>query len=434
MEKKDLQYQSGLGNIFESEALPGALPKNQNSPQKAPFGLYAEQLSGAPFTAPRAENAKVWFYRTVPSVVHGSFQRIAEKEWKSFPFNQDPTSPNQFRWNPLPEPKAPTDFIAGMFTMVGNGSHASRNGCAISLYALNSGMGERYFYHSDAELMILPQSGELFIYTECGALTVKPLEMCVIPLGMKFQVSPLTGKSTGYVCENFGAHFRLPELGPIGANGLAHPRHFLSPVAKYEEKKGEFRLLTKFEGHLWEAPVGHSPLDVVAWAGNHVPYKYDLTLFNTINTVSFDHPDPSLFTVMTSPTAVPGTANVDFVIFPPRWMVAEHTFRPPYYHRNTMSEFMGLIQGVYDAKQTGFVPGGSSLHNRMSAHGPDQETFEAASRADLKPQQIKETLAFMWESVLAFQTTAFALKTNQLQKDYQSCWSGLKSHFNPKQK
>lgn len=432
MSNSDLKYLSGFGNQFESEALSGALPREQNSPQSVPFGLYAEQLSGTAFTAPRHSNSKVWLYRIRPSVVHETFLLIDGKNWKGAPYSNSPASPNQYRWDPVSELTSPTDFVDGIMTIAGNGSHAARNGCAVGLYSLNAPMTDRYFYNSDAEMMVLPQSGELVINTECGVLHVKPTELVVIPHGMKFQVAPVNGKSSGYVCENFGAAFRLPDLGPIGANGLANARHFLSPVAKYEDKTGKFRITTKYEGNLWETTTDRSPLDVVAWAGNLVPYKYDLNLFNTINSVSFDHPDPSIFTVLTSPSAIAGTANIDFVIFPPRWMVAEHTFRPPYYHRNTMSEFMGLIKGVYDAKQGGFVPGGSSLHNRMSAHGPDNATFEGASRAELKPQRYEDTLAFMWESSLAFHPTDFAMGTNLLQKDYLKCWQGLKKHFNPK--
>lgn len=425
MSANDLKYLSGFGNHFESEAVSGTLPKNQNSPQTVTGGLFAEQLSGTAFTAPRVSNFKIWLYRKRPSVVHGEFRLIDSKKWMSESAKKSPPTPNQLRWDPIGEQKSPTDFIDGIHTMAINGSYTARNGCAVSLYFTNSAMGERYFYNSDAEMLIVPQGGELLVRTECGSLMVKPTEICVVPHGMKFQANPVGAFSSGYICENYGAPFRIPDLGPIGANGLANPRHFLSPVAQFEEKKGNFKLITKYEGGLWEAPIDHSPLDVVGWAGNYVPYKYDLSLFNTINTVSFDHPDPSIFTVLTSPTAVAGTANVDFVIFPPRWMVAENTFRPPYYHRNTMSEFMGLIHGVYDAKQTGFVPGGSSLHNRMSAHGPDKATFDAASKMELKPQKLDSTLAFMWESVLAFHPTEFALTTPLLQKDYQKCWQGL---------
>jgi len=429
----ELKYFSGLGNHFESESLVGALPKTQNSPQKAAYGLYAEQLSGTSFTAPRHEAQKVWLYRIRPSVLHEVFQPLEQPLLKTAPLAESPT-PNQMRWDPLVPPTRPTDFIEGLVTIAGNGHVAKNSGCAVHYYFMNKPMNDRFFYNSDGELLFVPRKGEVLFKTECGHLSVKSGEIAVIPRGMKFQASPVEGYADGYLCENYGANFRLPSLGPIGANGLANPRNFLSPVATYEDKTGKFKLVTKFQGGLWEADMGHSPLDVVAWAGNYAPYKYDLSLFNTMNTVSFDHPDPSIFTVLTSPSQTPGVANVDFVIFPARWIVAENTFRPPYYHRNYMSEFMGLIYGQYDAKPEGFAPGGMSLHNAMSAHGPDTEAFLKATEASLKPEYLDKTLAFMFESNQVFVPTSFALSTPHRQKDYLGVWRGLKSHFDPKKR
>ncbi len=422
-----LIYQSGFGNEFATEAMAGALPVGQNSPQRAPLGLYAEQLSGTAFTAPRAHNLRSWLYRIRPSVIHKPFKQIENKRWLSAPFTDAVTSPNQLRWNPLPLPDAPTDFIDGMMTMAGNGDVGMQVGVAAHVYAVNVSM-KRFFYNADGELLIVPQQGELTIHTELGVLEIVPGEIAVLPRGLKFRVE-CAGAVRGYVCENYGAPFRLPELGPIGANGLANARDFLTPVAAYENEEDDFRLVAKFQGNLWEAEINHSPLDVVAWHGNYAPYKYDLARFNTINTVSFDHPDPSIFTVLTSPSDTAGTANVDFVIFPPRWMVAEHTFRPPWFHRNVMSEFMGLIRGEYDAKPSGFLPGGASLHNCMSPHGPDAEAFEKTSHAELTPKKYENTLAFMFESRYVFRTTAFALETTALQQDYWECWQGLPKNF-----
>lgn len=418
-----LQYQSGFGNEFVTEALPGALPQGQNSPQQVPFGLYAEQLSGTAFTAPRAVNRRSWLYRIRPSVLHKPFKQISNRLLRSAPFNELPPTPNQLRWDPLPLPTEPTDFVDGLVTIAGN------DGIAIHIYAANRSMQERFFYNADGELLIVPQLGRLRFHTELGALDIAPGEICVVPRGVKFRVELLDSQARGYVCENYGAPFKLPDLGPIGANGLANPRDFQIPVAAYEDREGDFGLVAKFQGNLWEAEIGHSPLDVVAWHGNYAPYKYDLARFNTINTVSFDHPDPSIFTVLTSPTDTPGTANCDFVIFPSRWVVAEHTFRPPYFHRNVMNEYMGLISGQYDAKETGFVPGGGSLHNCMSAHGPDADTFERASQAELTPQRYDNTLAFMFESCMVIRPTKFAMETMALQHDYFECWQGLKKHF-----
>lgn len=430
---KALQYQSGFGNHQESESLPGALPVGRNSPRKSPYGLYAEQLSGSAFTSPRAENFRSWLYRIRPSVAHGSYEQMDSRQFVSFvSASENPATPNQYRWDPRPLPTRPTDFVESLFTVAVNGSAQSRQGCSALVYSFNRPMDKDYFYNADGEMLFVPENGGLQVRTEMGALEVVPTEICVVPRGVKFQINPLGDACRGYICENYGAPLRLPQLGPIGANGLANPRDFLAPVASYEDKAGDFRIIAKFQGALWECRLKHSPLDVVAWHGNYCPYKYDLKRFNTINTVSFDHPDPSIFTVLTSPTPQLGVANLDFVIFPPRWMVAQDTFRPPYFHRNCMSEFMGLIQGTYDAKAHGFVAGGYSLHNCMSAHGPDAETFKAASDGSDAPTYLKETLAFMFETFLVFVPTAQALQAKELQKDYLACWQGLTSHFNPK--
>ncbi|HEX5086112.1 MAG TPA: homogentisate 1,2-dioxygenase [Blastocatellia bacterium] len=428
-----IHYQSGFGNEFATEAIPGALPVGQNSPQKAPYGLYAEQLSGSAFTSPRSTNRRTWTYRIRPSVTHKPFRQIPNNALRSSPFNETPVTPNQLRWDPQPLPSTPVDFIDGLITMAGCGDLVSQAGAGIHIYACAASMRDRFFYNADGEMLIVPQSGSLLIRTELGVLDVAPGEICVLPRGLKFLVELPDGKARGYVCENYGAQFRLPELGLIGSNGLANARDFLSPVAAYDESEGDFHIVAKFQGNLWEAAIDHSPLDVVAWHGNYAPYKYDLARFNTINTVSFDHPDPSIFTVLTSPSDTQGVANVDFVIFPPRWMVAEHTFRPPYFHRNVMSEFMGLIFGQYDAKEEGFAPGGASLHNCMSAHGPDADAFEKAGEADLKPQRYENTLAFMFESRYVIRPTKFAMETDALQKDYFDCWRGLKKHFDSRE-
>jgi homogentisate 1,2-dioxygenase len=418
-----LRYLSGFGNELATEAIDGALPREQNSPQRAPHGLYAEQLSGTPFTAARHANRRAWLYRIRPSVLHEPFKRL--KEAAAF----DEATPNQLRWDPFPIPHDPCDFVDRLLPICGNGSAALSTGMAAHVYAANRSMTDRFFHDADGELLIVPESGALRIATELGLLDAAPGEIAVIPRGVKFRVALPGGAARGYVCENFGALFRLPDLGLIGANGLAAARDFLTPVAAFEEREGNFELVAKFQGQLWHARIDHSPLDVVAWHGNYAPYKYDLRRFNAVSSVSFDHPDPSIFTVLTSPSEVPGTANADFVIFPPRWLVAEHTFRPPYFHRNFMNEYMGLISGVYDAKAEGFAPGGGSLHNCMSGHGPDAATFERASSAKLEPQHLDETLAFMFESRYVLRPSVFAMEAPQLQRDYWKCWQGLRKHF-----
>ena len=421
-------YLSGFGNEFATEALPGALPQHRNSPQQVAYGLYAEQISGTAFTAPRSHNRRSWLYRIRPAAVHGSFVPLDAPRLVSRFDNAAP--PNQLRWSPLPMPTAPTDFIDGWVTMAGNGSAEAMMGCAVHLYAANRSMDGRYFYNADAELLIVPQLGRLRIATELGVLNVEPQEIAVIPRGVRFQVMLPDGEARGYLCENFGALLQLPDMGPIGSNGLANPRDFLTPVAHYEDLEGDFELVTKFGGRLWRAPIGHSPLDVVAWHGNYAPYKYDLRHFNAIGSISYDHPDPSIFLVLQAPSDTPGVDTLDFVIFPPRWLVAEDTFRPPWFHRNVASEFMGLIHGAYDAKADGFVPGGSSVHNCMSGHGPDAATFDKASSADTRqPHKVSDTMAFMFETRNVLVPTAQALASPQLQGDYQQCWAGITKRF-----
>jgi homogentisate 1,2-dioxygenase len=427
----DLQYQSGFGSEFATEALPGALPVGQNSPQRAPYGLYTEQMSGTPFTAPRATNRRSWLYRIRPSVMHKPFQPANRRMLRSTPFDEVQTPPNQMRWDPISIPSEATDFVEGLVTFAGNGDASAHSGVAIHLYAANRSMDRRVFFNADGEMLIVAQQGRVLFHTEFGRIGVVPGEICVIQRGVKFRVELLDDSARGYICENYGALFRLPDLGPIGANGLANPRDFQTPVASYEDIEDDFRIVSKFQGQLWEAETDHSPLDIVAWHGNYAPYKYELSRFNCINSVTFDHPDPSIYTVLTSPSEIPGTANCDFVIFPQRWMVAEHTFRPPWFHRNFMNEFMGLIHGQYDAKAEGFVPGGCSLHNCMAGHGPDAATYEKASNAELKPVKLDDTLAFMFETRFVCRPTKYALDTADLQHDYYECWQGLKKHFDP---
>ncbi|WP_419816908.1 homogentisate 1,2-dioxygenase [Glacieibacterium sp.] len=416
---------TGFGNSFASEGVAGALPVGRNSPQRVPFGLYAEQLSGTAFTAPRSENRRAWFYRLRPTANHKAFQPYTgAAHLRSAPFVEAPASPNRLRWDPLPLPDVPTDWVDGLVTYGGNGDVAIGSGVGIHLYAANVDM-TRAFFSADGELLIVPQEGRLLVDTEQGRIELAPLQIALIPRGLRFRVSLPDGTARGYVLENYGGLFRLPDLGPIGSNGLANSRDFETPVAWFEDVDAPCEVVQKFQGGLWSTTLDHSPFDVVAWHGNLAPCRYDLTRFNTMNTVSFDHPDPSIFTVLTSPSAVPGTANCDFVIFPPRWMVAEDTFRPPWFHRNVMSEFMGLITGAYDAKAGGFSPGGASLHNQMNGHGPDQASYDKAVRDDLKPHRIADTMAFMFETRDVVRPTGWAMTTPTMQLDYDDVWSGF---------
>src|SRR6185295_18446826 len=429
MAASERAYLSGFGNEFSSEAVSGALPKEQNAPQKPPLGRYIEELNGTAFTAPRGVSRSDWTYRIRPSATHKPFRSISAGLVRSGPFNEVPPTPNQLRWKPIPMPTAPTDFVDGIATLGGNGDPLQQAGAAVHMFAANTSMRDRFFYNADGELVIVPQQGRLTVHTELGILDVQPGEICLVPRGVKFRIELPDGSARGYICENYGQHLRLPDLGPIGTAGLANARDFLAPVAAFEDREGDFRIVAKFGGGLWEAEIDHSPLDIVAWRGNYVPFKYDLNRFQCINTVTFDHPDPSIYCVLASPTAVPGTSNVELGCFPPRWTVAEHTFRPPPFHRNVASEFLGLISGEYIGKSDAFVPGSASLHNCMSGHGPDAAAYQRGREADLKPQYLDNTLVFLFETQLAVRPTKFALETDLLERDYYTHWQGLKKHF-----
>jgi homogentisate 1,2-dioxygenase len=385
-------YLTGFANHHATEAVPGALPRGRNSPQKPAFGLYTEQYSGTAFTMPRHENRRSWLYRIRPSADHPPFVAYAGAANFAATAPDAPPAPNRLRWDPIPASPPGTDFVDGIVTTLFNRRPADLEGVAVHLFAANAAMADRVFSSADGELLILPQQGRLDIRTEFGRVEVAP-----------------------------GHAARDPDLGPIGANGLANPRDFETPVAAFEDRDGPVELIQKWGGRLWTTTLDHSPLDVVAWHGNLAPCRYDLAAFQAIGTVSFDHPDPSIFTVLTSPSTVAGRANVDFVIFPPRWMVAEDTFRPPWFHRNVMSEAMGLLAGEYDAKAEGFAPGGLSLHNLMAGHGPDVDSWRRASEAELKPVKLKGTMAFMIESCWSFEVTAEALGRSQ--PDYDSAWA-----------
>lgn len=428
----DRDYMTGFGNTFETEALPGALPQGQNSPQRCKYGLYAEQLSGSAFTMPQHANERSWLYRIRPSVMHVTpFNPEPAGHMRTAPCREPHSLPiGAQRWDPLPLPEEPTTFVEGMLTMTTAGDADSHAGIGVHVYACNHSMQDEYFFNRDGEYLIVPEQNGLCIRTEFGVLEIAPGDVAIIPRGVVFRVELHAATARGYICENYGARFVLPDRGPIGANCLANPRDFKYPTAAYEEKDGTTcRLLAKWGGDLFSCEIGHSPLDVVAWHGNYAPCKYDLRTFSPVGAIAFDHPDPSIFTVLTSQSETPGTGNVDFVIFPDRWAVTENTFRPPWYHRNIMSEFMGLIYGQYDAKAEGFVPGGMSLHNSMLPHGPDADAFEKASNADLKPVKLENTMAFMFESCLPQRITGYAAHTPARQAGYTECWQPLAKSF-----
>ena len=427
-----LAYMTGFGNDFETESLPGALPVGRNSPQKCPYGLYAEQLSGSPFTAPSSVNQRSWLYRIRPSVLHsGRAVKAAPGLWRTAPCAEADMPPGQLRWSPEPLPSAAVTLVEGIRTMTTAGDAGAQTGLGAHVYVATASMVDEYLTNADGEMLFVPQQGGLRFVTELGIIEAHPGEIVVIPRGVKMRVELLDGPVRGYICENYGGAFRLPERGPIGANCLANSRDFLTPVAAWEDRETPSVLYTRSGGVLWRSELRQSPLDVIAWHGNYAPYKYDLRRFSPVGAVLFDHPDPSIYTVLTAPSDTPGMANIDFVIFPERWMTAENTFRPPWYHVNIMSEFMGLIYGQYDAKPHGFVPGGISLHNSMLPHGPDHEAFEHASTVELKPTKLANTMAFMFETRYPQRVTAHAASAPTLQPDYADCWSGLKKHFDP---
>ncbi|GGC64889.1 homogentisate 1,2-dioxygenase [Chelatococcus reniformis] len=428
----DLEYLSGFGNGFETEALPGALPIGRNSPQRCPYGLYAEQLSGSPFTAPRTTNERSWLYRIRPTVAHwGEFRKVDKGLWRTAPAAEVDTPIAPLRWDPFPIPNEALSFIDAVRTITTAGDAGSHAGMGAHVYLVTRSMENDYFYNADGEMLFVPQEGELRLATEFGRIDIEPGEIAVIPRGVKLRVELKRGPARGYICENYGGAFTLPERGPIGANCLANQRDFLTPVAAYEDRDAPSRLFVKWSGALWAADIAHSPLDVVAWHGNYYPYKYDLRRYSPVGPVLYDHADPSIFTVLTSPSETPGTANVDFVVFCDRWLVAENTFRPPWYHMNVMSEFMGLVYGQYDAKPHGFVPGGISLHNTLLPHGPDVEAFEKASSVELKPHKLEGTMAFMFETRFPQRVTAFAANAAERQTGYGRYGQELRKTFDP---
>lgn len=432
MQSNYASYMPGFGNDFETEALTGALPKGQNSPQKCPYGLYAEQLSGTPFTAPRGKNERSWCYRIRPSVKHiNRFEKVDMPFWKSAPNILDEIiSLGQYRWNPIPS-NIDTNFITGMRTMTTAGDVNTQVGMAAHIYVATNSMDNEYFYSADSELLIVPQEGQLRFFTEMGIIDLEPQEIAIIPRGLLFKVDIINGPARGFVCENYGAKFDLPNRGPIGANCLANPRDFKTPKAAFEDNSITSTVTIKWCGQFHITEIDHSPLDIVAWHGNYAPCKYDLRTFSPVGALLFDHPDPSIFTVLTAPSGVEGTANIDFVLFRDRWSVAENTFRPPWYHKNIMSELMGNIHGVYDAKPEGFAPGGMSLHNMMLPHGPDMDAFEKATNSKLGPQKMENTMSFMFETRFPQHLTSYAAKDAPLQDDYIECWSSLKKNFSP---
>ena len=431
------EYQNGFGNVLESETIPGTLPQGRNNPKT--ISLYTEQLSGSAFTQPRNLNLHTWLYRTQPSVVHNAQNPFQYGDF--FGGGEDPTQgvldPNAMRWSPFlsdDDASSSHTFATGMHLLGSSGDPTTKSGLAIYVYLCRQDMKDSYMYNSDGDFLIVPQEGTLDVSTELGRLSVKPREIAVIPRGIVFSVN---GNGRGYVLEIYKGHFVLPELGPIGSNGLANARDVQYPVAWTEapfSKGTPATLYNKFGSRLWHKSITTTPFNVVAWHGNYLPFKYDLKNFCAVNSVTYDHLDPSIYTVLTCAGDEPGTALCDFVIFPPRWMSTDsNTFRPPWFHRNTMTEFMGLIQGGYDAKK-GFEAGGASLHSCMTPHGPDAVTYDKAVADPCdKPTYFSGGLAFMFETSHMLRLSKYALDHACRDVDYSKCWEQLPDRFSSEQ-
>lgn len=416
-----------------TEAIEGALPIAQSTPQRPPYGLYTEKISGSAFQAARHDNQQTWLYRIIPSASHQPFDlKPSNDDERSGNFNaygELVYVPTQSRWDPF-DLDHKSDWTHSMHLLCAAGDVATKSGMGYFIYTAGQSMDlKSAFSSTDGELLIIPQTGVLDIKTELGNLLVRPLEVCVIPRGIKYNVSLPEGPARGYALELHQGVFTLPNLGPLGSFGCANTRDFQIPVAAYDDdtENSEYKIINKFNGRLYETVQDHSPFDVVSWHGTYFPYKYDLGRFMLVGSISYDHPDPSIFTLLTSSEGV-----AEIAIFPPRWLVMENTFRPPWFHRNTMAELMGLIQGEYDARQDGgFRPGGVSLHNTMAGHGPDSVTHARASEVDLVPQRVGEgSMAFVIETPLILGLSQWAWTSEKRQGDYSAkTWLGLKSYF-----
>lgn len=422
-EATDASYLSGFGNEHATEALPGALPVGRNSPQKLPYGLYAEQVNGSAFTVPRSENQRSWLYRIYPTAAaQGAWARTHNERLDE---SDEPleTSPERCRWRPWTAEVGEIDFVDGLFRLCQSGGARERRGMSLYVYAANRSMRNRVFSSVDGELIILPQQGSIRVRTEMGNLRVEPGEMVLLPRGIRFSVELQGDACKGFVCENLGMAFRLPERGLIGANGLANARDFLAPVAAYEVDDTRFESIAKFGGRIWSSTLSRTPFDVVAWHGTYAPFKYDMRRFNAVHSVSYDHTDPSVFTALTSPSGIAGVANVDFAVLPPRWIVANETFRPPYYHRNIMSEIVVSLRGAPESRGTEYHVGSCHVHNAMAPHGPDPEILQKASNAPLAPRW-EDTLMVMFESFLPYGVPREAAQARDRDTNYESNWDG----------
>ena len=427
--------QGGFANAFESEALPDALPRDQNSPRLSAYGLYAEQINATGFVARREHNRRSWVYRIRPAAQHSKLEPLDHPTYRQ-DFDLDNPEPNLSGWAPLPMPDSPTDFVDGIYTLGGSGGAEVRRGFAVHLYVANRSMENRSFYNADGEMLLVPQQGKLTLQTESGVLDVDPGMVAIIPRGLKFSVLLREDHARGYIGEVFGRSFHLPERGPVGANGLADSRHFRAPVAYHENRLVPgYSITAKFCGKLFGATQDYSPYDVVAWHGDYTPYVYELRHFSPVINGRMDHADPSIFSVLTAPLDEEGANNLDFVFFPPRWDVSEGTFRPPFFHRNAVTEINGIIRDPAGYKAP-FYSGGCFITPAMTAHGIRAGGVEGflsmSDEAADRPHRFRDnSMWFQFETVLPFYLTSWAKKAGQRIDDWHHIWGTYRDHYQP---
>ncbi|ORX94816.1 homogentisate 1,2-dioxygenase [Clohesyomyces aquaticus] len=432
-------YQCGFGNRFASESIPSVLPRGQNCPQRVKYDLYSEQLNGSSFVSARQALQHVWMYRIRPSVVHGELSRSdlnSKLEAYFGPANpRVEYNPSQQAWNPFPVPEASPsssiDFVHGLRTVAGQGDPTSKQGIAIHIYTANASMQNRAFCNNDGDFLILPQQGRLDIQTELGNVMVRPGELAVIQAGIRFKVSLPDGPSRGYIQEIFGAHYELPELGPIGSNGMALPRDFEYPVASFDlDSSSIWEIVYKLAGTLHSCHQPHTPFDVVAWHGNYAPYKYAIEKFINMANVERDQADPTIYCVLTARSIIPGVSLTDFLVFTPKWISTTNTFRPPYYHRNMSTEVMGLVYGTYGGSSHVLEPGGLSYEASYMPHGETYETWKMATTQDLRPTRAcEDTLAFMFHVSVPLMLTQWAMESPARNPTDVKVLAGFEGHF-----
>jgi homogentisate 1,2-dioxygenase len=432
---REMTTLEGFGAPLQSEALPGALPLHQNSPRHAPYGLYPEQLSGTAFGLPRHKNLRTWLYRIRPSAQQSPFRPLRHETFTTA-FTSEPVEPNLFGWRPCPIPSAGQDFVDGIVTLGGAGDGHSRRGYALHWFTANRSMDNRAFCNADGDFLLVPQLGELTLVTELGVLEVGTGQIALLPRGLRYSVVLRSPAARGFIAEVYGRHFELPERGVIGANGLADARHFRTSTAWFEDRlELGYRITSKLGGVLYDAQQDYSPYDVVAWHGNYVPYVYDLAAFVPVSNVRVDHPDPSIYSVVSCPLDETGSNLLDLIVFPPRWDPTEHTFRPPFFHRNATMEWNAVVRS--DSSDGAlFESGVSFLTPPMTPHGVTSAAVERAFRLDeataaVPHRSSDQSLWIQFESSLPLQLSPLAREPSRAILDWPTVWGAYRNHFRP---